>query len=272
MPTPIDFQLYARPPRIDADRGIALVRRLVRAGYKGSNPATAAALVTVRDAAGALQEELKKRARTARTSLRPLDTAFDGGWTGLRDRLKAWSFLEGPDFAEDRQRAEQLLLSFFPDGLDFLKGSYEAEWVYSERLLERFSDEGALADIDRLAGESFLRYVRAAHAKLGEALDLAGASNAERAASSTGLAERVNELATAIGEYMRLHAGEVRLKEPKTVEAFQLAMEPIDRHRASFSSGGSAPDKDGAEDDGDEEEELDPTAPISPLPPPFTDG
>jgi len=73
MPAPVDFQLYARPPRIDADGGIALVRRLVRAGYKGSSPATAAALVSVRGAAGALQEELKKRARTARTSLRPLE-------------------------------------------------------------------------------------------------------------------------------------------------------------------------------------------------------
>jgi len=40
MPAPVDFQLYARPPRIDADGGIALVRRLVRAGYKGSSPAT----------------------------------------------------------------------------------------------------------------------------------------------------------------------------------------------------------------------------------------
>ena len=271
MPAPLDFQLYARPPRIDADGGIALVRRLVRAGYKGSSPATAAALVSVRGAAGALQEELKKRARTARTSLRPLDTAFDGAWTGLRDRLKAWGVLEDPDFVEDRQRAEQLLTSYFPDGLEFVKLSYEAEWVHSERLLERFSEEGAVADIDRLAGESFLRNVRSRHAKLGEALDLAGASSAERAASSTGLAERVNELASAIGEYMRLHAGEVRLKDPKSVEAFQLAMAPIDRHRASYSSGGSAAAKDGAEDD-EEEEPLDPTAPISPLPPPFTDG
>lgn len=267
----LDFQPYARPPRIDALGGIALVRRLVRVGYAGSNKATAQAFAKARTAATAVQDELKKRGRTARGSLRPLDAAFDTAWSGLRDRLKIWTTVADPAQQKDRARAEELLAAYFDGGVEFVKLAYSQEWVHSDQLLERFADEGALADIERLAGAGFVANVRVHHAKLGEALDLAGSARAEDAATSAGLAEKVAALAAAIGEYTRRHLGEVDTDDPKSVAAFRKAMAPIDAHRAAGSKTIDS-DADPDPDSDPDSDPDDPTDPIPNLPPPFVEG
>ena len=268
MGIPFDFQPYVRPPRIDALGGIALAHRLIRTGYPGSNKTTARALAKVRSTAVDVQEEVKKRGRTARANLRPLDAVFDNGWSALRDRLSAWLLVADESEQKQRVRAEQLLAVFFPEGVGFVQLAYEAEWVHSQQLLERFSDENAVADVERLAGAAFLKNVRLQHERLGAALDLSGSTAGEKAASSTGLAEKVNALAAAIAEYTRRYAGEVDAEDPASVAAFQEAMLPLDKHRASGGASGKETPKDvDAEDD-----PIDPAAPLPNLPPPFTDG
>lgn len=268
MTTPIDFQPYVRPPRIDAPGGIALAHRIIRTGYPGENRATIRALAKVRSTGVAVQEEMKKRGRTARANLKPLDAVFDNGWSALRDRVSAWTLVADPTEEKNRVRAEQLLAVYFPEGVGFVQLAYEAEWVHSQQLLERFDDENAVADIERLAGAAFLANVRLQNARLGEALDLSGSTPAEKAASTTGLAEKINALSAAIADYTRRYAGEVDADNPASVAAFLDAMQPLDKHRASAGAGG----KETAKDDAEEDDPIDPAAPLPNLPPPFTDG
>lgn len=269
MVTPIDFQPYARPPRIDALGGVALVHRMLRAGYAGKNPATISAFANMRARAVTVQDELKKRGRTASAPLRPFDIAFDNGWSGLRNQLQGWSLVHDPKHANKRARAEALLASYFPTGVDFVQLAYEEEWVYSAQLLERFVDEGATSDLESLTDPAFLDNVRVQHARLGEALNLTGRARGEDPASPTGLAEKVIALAAAIGEYTRRHSGEVDTDKEASVEAFRKSMEPLDRYRARNAPGA----KDGTKPpDVDAEDPIDPAAPLPNLPPPFTEG
>ncbi len=234
----IDFQPYSRPPRIDALRGIALATLLLRAAPSKPSRSVARSLRTVRSAAVDLQTELKARGRTRPESLKPLDVAFDNGWSALRDSLAAWTKVHGKSFEGLRARAEQLLAAYFPDGVEFVKLAYEAEWVHSQNLLERFEEERATADLERLAGAEILANVREQHATLGTALGLAGKRAAEEAASTTGVAERVTGLAHAIGDYTRRLAGEVETTDAASVAAFRKAMRPLDDHRAAAAAGG----------------------------------
>jgi len=172
-----------------------------------------------------------------------------------------------PSQEKQRLRAEQLLLAYFPDGVEFVKLAYEAEWVHSAQLLERFDDEKVVADLEKLAGAAFLANVRSLHDKLGEALDLSGGTRGEKAASTTGLAEKVLALSAAIADYTRRYAGEVELDEPVSVAAFQAAMEPLDRHRASSGTSG----KETTKDDDADADPIDPASPLPNLPPPFVE-
>lgn len=216
----------------------------------------ARALRKLRGAAVDLQTELKVRGRTRPESLKPLDAAFDNGWTALRDRLECWTRVHGKSFERLRAKAEQLIASYFPDGVEFVKLAYEGEWVYSQQILERFEEEGAIPDIERLAGAEYLANVREQHAFLGAALGLSGKREAEEVASTTGVADRVTALATAIADYTRRLAGEVETEDAASVAAFQKAVKPLDDHRAAAVGGATKPT----------EEPVDPATPIPPAP------
>jgi len=241
MTKTLDFQPYARSPRIDALGGTALAIRLLRAATKKPSKPVAATLRKIHQETVALREESKARARTKPEVLRPLDARFDNGWSALRDRVACWPKVASPRFAKDRKRAEQLLAAYFPEGVAFVLLAYEAEWVKSGELLARFDEEGAAKDIARLAGEPFLSNVREHHEDLGVALGLSGKGSKERQASSTGIAERVTALADAIGEYTRRLSGEVELSKSASVKAFLAAVEPLDLFRAAAASGVSEP-------------------------------
>jgi hypothetical protein len=267
MAATIDFQPYARSPRIDALGGVALAKRLLRVGYAGSTPGTVRALAKVRAASAQVEAALKTRARTTRTGLRPLDAAFDNGWSAIRDRLFAWTLVHDPSQESERARAEQLLASYFPDGVDFVKIAYEKEWVHSDQLLERFRDEAVLADLERLVGAPFLANARLQHERLGAALGLFGTDPAAPAdaesvsAGAASLADAVVALSMAIGDYTRRYAGEVDTDDPESVAAFRKAMAPLDAYRAAGGAGKGEPT----------DEESDPVAPTDEpeLPSPF---
>src|SRR5690606_27433134 len=102
------------------------------------------------------------------------------------------------------------------------------------------------------------------HAALGLALGLSGERVEKEVASTTGLAERVEALAAAIGEYTRRLAGEVDTSDPASVAAFRKAVAPLDAHRAAMAArsarGGGAPVEP------ELEPEVDPNEPIPPAP------
>ncbi|MDX2089575.1 MAG: hypothetical protein SFX73_17100 [Kofleriaceae bacterium] len=234
----IDFLPYSRPPRIDALAGFALAVELLRVAPPRPSKAIAEALAEVRAAAQALDLESQARARTRPQSLKPLDMRFDGAWTALRDRLVSYSRLLSPEAAEERNRAEQLLAAYFPDGVQFVLLAYEAEWAASHQRITRWTKDGARADLASLAGERFVREVENAHQTLGEALNLSGALKAAKTPTQVG--QKVQALAEAIGDYTRKLSGTVERSDPKSVAAFRRAMEPLDAYRASGEARGGA--------------------------------
>jgi hypothetical protein len=258
----IDFGAYSRPPRIDAVGGLALARRLIRACPTSRFPVARRRIGKVREEAVALQAELKARARVRPSGLRALDSAFDGAWAAVRDRIAAWTKVSLGDYDAQRKRAEKLMASYFVDGVAFVQLSYEKEWVESQLLLDRFAEEGALTHVEQLAGKAFVENVNAAHKALGDAIGLTGAGPAAAAPSSTGVAERVEALARAIFDYLRGLTGDVEDNEAASVTAFRRAVEPLDTYRAEASSDTPAkPDAD-----------AEPTAPIPPVPAPVEPG
>jgi hypothetical protein len=276
----IDFANYVRGPRITASGGVVLGIRLLRSAPLDPTPAELAALARMRAAAMAVQDAVGERHRTSGSSLRPFDRRFDGCWAALHGRLVAWTrMLERPE----AERALALLAKLFPNGLQFLVSSYEAEWFHSRMLLDRMHKDDLYDDVVELAGEPIVTGVEQAHAALGEALGLDGdvspdadAGASSGASSGLGVGESVLRLADAIANYGRILSGNVEIDDPDSRARFLRAVAPIDAYRARNRRSSSDGDPSQAlnEADGDSEEfadidepdGLDLDSPIPPIP------
>ena len=230
-PAFIELTSYGRPVRLSVTSGITLPTRVIKAAQAEPSPRVHASLEDIRSTTEVLKELLVARQR--RLNLRPIDHEFDGSWAGLFGRVHAHTRVRT---SPHRERAGELLTELFPGGLAWLKEGFEAEWIHAKTLLERIDQDGHAEELELIAGEGFLQWARDASAKLGEALGL-GKSEPPRA---PGLAPALTAIAHAIANYGRILAGEVDLDDPASLEAFRLAVAPIDEHRRSQRAGKGA--------------------------------
>jgi hypothetical protein len=244
----IDLSQYARIPRLDTRGGLALVRKFLRSAPAERFPSARKKLVKVRAAALELQAESKLRARTKPSNLRPEDSRFDAAWSALRDRIASCLALSRAEDAETRKKADRILTLYFENGVQFVRLSFEDEWIASQELLERFDEEGNVALIDELAGKPFLPNVQAAHRVLGEALGLDGTPKKEAVGNTRGLADKLGGLSRAIFDYTRTLAGEVDLDDAASVAAFRHAVAGLDDYRARSSGKPSSEPETEADD------------------------
>ena len=164
--------------------------------------------------------------RATPRNVKPLDVRLDSGWVSLREILEAHARL--PD-TERGRLAARLLAALFQDGTGFVRYSYREQWAASQLHLERIDEEGLAADIDALAGEGHVDYIRSAHQAFGDALGLdAGVPEGPDGAA---IQKASAELAEAIADYGRVFGGEVDRADPESVAAFRRAMAPLDAHR-----------------------------------------
>ncbi len=166
--------------------------------------------------------------RRGTRDLRHLDAALDGGWLGLREAIVARSRLPGHPLAE---RAAALAKTLFPDGLGFLRASYNEQWTLSQLHLERIAEEDLQPEIDAVGAGEFVPYIRNAQIAFGEALGV-GESGIP-VDDTTALSRASANLGDAIADYGRILAGEVDRDDPASVARFRDAVAPIDRHRAT---------------------------------------
>jgi hypothetical protein len=233
MPTPFDPDPYTTVPTRSAAATLGLARALLSAAPSRPPASQSLRLARLRDRAEQLQLSWVDASRPAPTEdLRKLDNVLDRRWSALRGRLEACVQLGDDDHAP---RAEPLLGTLFPTGLDFLKLPYPEQWAQSERRLVLVATDELADEIEALCGEPFLPLLGQAHAAYGEALGIT-----KRKGSPTEAArvlEPLKELKDAIASYARGVIGTMNEDDPASVAAAQQQLEPIVRARRSFAPG-----------------------------------
>jgi hypothetical protein len=233
MPPAFDADQYTTVPTRSPAATIGLARALISAAASRPPKAVAQRLAKLRERAELLQQSWIDAARPTPTGdLRKLDNVLDRRWSALRGRLDCCVLLGDDDHAP---RAQALLTTLFPTGLDFLKLPYAEEWAQSERRLELIASDELEAEIEALVGEPYLPLLRQAHEAYGIALGITKAKEAAPAAAR--VLEPLRELKEAITSYARGVIGTMDEDDPKSVKAAEKQLEPILRARRSQATG-----------------------------------
>ncbi len=231
---PIDPML-AKPSRYDASSAIAVVRKLVLAAPADITPKSRAALDAASTEATALHGVVTERERLLPT--RPLANAHVNAWSALFGRLEAAARLPVATYPV-AATAQKLLETYFHGGLSFVVAGHEELWVDAERRIGRFDSEGVSADLESIAGPSYLENLRTTHTSLGEALGLAHA--ARPIPDGTALQDQITKTSRAISRYALALMSEVDVDDDASVERFQHAVAALVAHRASFKAQGDS--------------------------------
>ncbi len=240
----LDTVPYVTPTRFSGVAGVFLARALLTAAPAERSARVQGALHEVREAGETLRAVARERMRRAPKTLRPLDSALDGGWLGLREAIVARSRLTGHPLAE---RAGALAATLFPDGLGFLRASYSEQWAMSQLHLERIEEENLQPEIDAVGAGDFVPFIREAQAAFGEALGVG--ETGIPVDDTTALSRATSALADAIADYGRILAGEVDRNDPGSVARFREAVAPIDRLRAMMRARRPSDDEPTAQND-----------------------
>src|SRR5690606_32595739 len=130
---------------------------------------------------------------------------------------------------DDAPRAQHMLDTLFPTGLDFVTLPYAEQWAQSERRLVLVATDGLEDELTELCGECYLPLLQEAHAAYGKALGITKAR--EAAPEAARVLEPLRELNAAIGSYARGVVGAVDEDDEQAVAAAMQQLEPILRAR-----------------------------------------
>lgn len=162
-----DLAIYARPPVMTLESGIALSNSLVSACPKSMPDNVKKSAKKLKGAAGDAQTALAKRQAAlgaiSEEDARVIDQEGDVSWGALRGRLTAYASLPVKEFPDAKRAGELIIILFGENGLSFLKDTYPVQWGTADTILLRIQKEGLQADIDRIAGPEFLKNVRDRH-------------------------------------------------------------------------------------------------------------
>ena len=117
-------------------------------------------------------------------------------WKGVHDMLTAWAELNQ---GKKSDLAQRMLNAMFADGLSFTRAAYRTAWTESDQRLEWLEEEELDEAFAELGGAEFLKELRAAHRKYGEALGIKKVTEAKQAAS---LREPFDALLARIRKYV----------------------------------------------------------------------
>lgn len=118
----------------------------------------------------AAQTRLADSGKLPPVERRKADIVVDNAVGALDQLLQAWARL--PDTFPQAQVAAATRQTLFPDGVGFLKLSFEQQWAQIDRRLALIKSAGLDADIAQLGGEVFLTNLEEAHKAYGQALGL----------------------------------------------------------------------------------------------------
>ncbi len=220
----LDASPYVRPPILDVASAVTIGVSLLTAMPRPAPDHVRAAATKVRKDTVTLQLAWGKSGTgAAAPDRRKADMRIDNAWGILLDRLESFSFL--PVATNPRAaRARELLDTLSPNGREWLKLVYEAEWAESTKRLGWIEERGLAKDINELAGPEFLVEVKAAHAEYGIAL---GVTAAAPVAVGINLAEPLRTLSRSIGRYA-LAVVTMAGDDAASIAAVRRALRPID--------------------------------------------
>lgn len=232
MVTPFDPDQYTTVPTRSAGATLGLSRALLSAAPSRSLASQALRLARLRESAERLQRSWVDAGRPVVTEdPRKLDTVLDRRWSAVRGRLECCVLLGDDDHGP---RAEVLLDTLFPTGLDFLKLSYPEQWAQSERRLALIAADGLEDELEALCGEPYLPLLRDAHVAYGEGL---GITKRKEVPVEARVLEPLNELKDAIASYARGVIGTMNERDAGSVAAAAQQLEPILRARRASTPG-----------------------------------
>jgi hypothetical protein len=233
MPFAFDPDLYTTVPTRSAAATLSLARSLISAAPSRPPASQSLRLARLRDHAKLLQLSWIDAGRSFETTdLRTLDIVLDRRWGALRGRLDACVQLGDDDHTP---RAEVMLGTVFPTGLDFLKLPYAEEWAQSERRLELIAAEELEDELEALCGKPYLPLLQQAHAAYGDALGIT--KRKDSPVEATRVLEPLRQLKDAIASYARGVIGTMNELDPDAVAAAEQQLEPILRARRAPTIG-----------------------------------
>lgn len=242
---------YRSLPRFDAAGGLSLAQALAAAAPSNRAPRLDRALTALNAAATELNTAFagKLSPATPTADTRGADLRIDHHWTALYQRLNAWTLHDAnePEVA----RAQALIQAIFPDGLGFLKLTYEREWAESQRRIDLIHNQGIDAEVGDLAGRLFFSRLTEAHRAYGKALGITAAAAAPAATRS--LAAGLRKLTDAMGGYVLQLLANFDPADANELAALRSALQPIDNFRARAAS----------RDHGGAKDQAAPTSPVA---------
>lgn len=246
---PPDPSLYARPPQMNLETGIALARALVQACPQNAPNLIKKRAKKLDAASNQAQNALAKRqhalGQISQEDSRIIDQEGDNSWSALRSRLHGFSLLRPAEFP-DASRASQLLIQLFGEaGLSFVKESYPVQWTTADTILKRIDEDQLAPDIDRIAGPEFLAHIRKRHAEYG---DMVKRLLNKNSGDSVNLSKELRGLGQAMVGYALqvCTAVDGDNDDPEMIAMAKDALRPWDVYRedaASRSANSAKPDE-----------------------------
>lgn len=252
-----DPALYARPPQMNLETGIALARALVHACPKNAPAPIKKRAKKLEHATNQAQEALAKRQKAlgqiSQEDSRLIDQEGDNSWSALRSRLQGFGMLRPSEYP-DASRASELLIHLFGDsGLSFVKESYPVQWTTADTILKRIDEDKLAPDIDRIAGPAFLEHIRKRHAEYG---DMVKRLLNKNTGESVNLSQELRELGQAmVGYAIRVCTvvdgdgddAEMQLMAREALRPWDVYREEADRRSTGPAKAEEAPQTPSAE-------------------------
>lgn len=235
-----DVTIYCGGVRVSALTGPVLVARLVKmqpADIKVEEKRALDAAQAAADEVSSLRT-LRERHSVAkvREKLAPVVSAWMGAYAIIdgRSRLPPGMGAPGDD-------ARQLAANLFPNGLTLSKLDADGVWIESVRLLKHVDEEGLRKLFAKVVSPEMDQHIRDVTGALGDTIGVTG--EVEAAPSSTAMAEALARLSRNVSIYGRQLVASLDESDPASLRRFQMAVQPLDQHRANGHDGSDTADE-----------------------------
>jgi hypothetical protein len=168
---------------------------------------------------------------SAKASRKPAAMKFDRVWSSSFGQIDARANL--PAAIEEVEKAKEVRSFLFEDGLGWLRQTHLQKWGTSSAKLSKLDGTpGMRKKFIESTSKATLDILEEAHLELGEAL---GIGTSDRPAPEDH-AENIRQLRFELGDYVRVTAGGVDRRNPKSIAAAEKALAPFSRFRAMVTS------------------------------------
>lgn len=217
-------------PRLNVDSGQALFQALQAAVSSEKKlpkfvlPAWQRVASAGESLAKAATERLAESgSKSPPAARRKADSVVDNAVAALDSFLAAWARL--PDTYPESQLALCTRQALFPDGIGFLRLSYEEQWAQIERRVQILKQEGHTEAIAKLGGAALVNHLLVAQAAYGEALGLTKVTAVPT--EPVGLREPLDAFVAALRVYVIKVTAYRDEDEPETVAQADRLLRPL---------------------------------------------